>query len=200
MVFLMKKIICLIMLLLVIPFTCQAHEIMGYMPNRTKAFTKAIEKYYKDKYGLKLHTKLEIIVTEKTSQYENILKILNLYDYLTYDTFAVTENNTILINGDHLMDRHFYSVLAHEMTHKYQEEYWDDLKGDYIMLEGLADIIANDISGYIVDIEDHGIPYEDLKTEKGYKEHVGKDSCKTAEQVRYYAKQSPGFLSKCRKK
>ena len=74
----MKKLICLVMLLLVIPFTCQAHEVMGYMPNRTKAFTKGIERYFKDKYNLKLKRKLDIIVAEKTSQYETILKILNL--------------------------------------------------------------------------------------------------------------------------
>ena len=196
----MKKLICLVMLLLVIPFTCQAHEILGYMPNRTKAFAKGIERYYKDKYGLKLHTKLEIIVAEKTSQYENILRILNLSDCFPYDTLAVTEKNIILINGDCLMDRHFYFVLAHEMTHKYQEEYWDDMKGDYVMLEGLADIIANDISGYIIDIEDSGIPYEDLKSMKGFRASLKKDVNKTVAQMRYYAQQSPGFMSKCRKK
>lgn len=186
------------MLLLVIPFSCQAHEIMGYMPERTKAFTKAIERYYKDKYGLKLKTKLEIIVAKDLTQYENVLKILNLSDFFTYDTVAVTEKNTILINNDGLNDRHFYFTLAHEMTHKYQEENWKDLKSDYVMLEGLADVIAEDISGYIINIADHGIPYEELKSVTGYREHLEKQTNETIEQVRYYAKHSPGFKSKCK--
>ena len=192
----MKKLICLLMLLL-IPMTCQAHEIMGYMPERTKAFTKAVEHYMKDKYGLKLKSKLEIIVTKKTSQYENIIKILNFSkaDILAYDTIAVTDGKTILINGDCLMDRHFYFTLAHEMVHKYQKENWKDLKSDYVMLEGLADVIAADISGYIIDIADHGIPYEDLKTEKGYMDNVSKDINNTLEQVRYYDKQNPDFMA-----
>ena len=193
----MKKIICLVMLLLVIPFTCQAHEIMGYMPERTKAFTKAIEHYMKDKYGLKLKGKLEIIVTKKTSQYENIIKILNFSkaNALAFDSVGITDGKTILINGDCLMDRHFYFTLAHEMVHKYQKENWKDLKSDYVMLEGLADVIAADISGYIIDFADHGIPYEDLKTEKGYMDNVSKDINNTLEQVRYYAKQNPDFMA-----
>lgn len=193
----MKKLICLVMLLLVIPFSCQAHEIMGYMPERTKAFTKAIEHYMKDKYGLKLKGKLEIIVTKKTSQYENIIKILNFSkaNALAFDSVGITDGKTILINGDCLMDRHFYFTLAHEMVHKYQKENWKDLKSDYVMLEGLADVIAADISGYIIDFADHGIPYEDLKTEKGYMDNVSKDINNTLEQVRYYAKQNPDFMA-----
>ena len=193
----MKKLICLVMLLLVIPFSCQAHEIMGYMPERTKAFTKAIEHYMKDKYGLKLKGKLEIIVTKKTSQYENIIKILNFSkaNVLAFDSVGITDGKTILINGDCLMDRHFYFTLAHEMVHKYQKENWKDLKSDYVMLEGLADVIAADISGYIIDFADHGIPYEDLKTEKGYMDNVSKDINNTLEQVRYYAKQNPDFMA-----
>ena len=195
----MKKLICLVMLLLVIPFSCQAHEIMGYMPERTKAFTKAIEHYMKDKYSLKLKGKLEIIVTKKTSQYENIIKILNFSkaNALAFDSVGITDGKTILINGDCLMDRHFYFTLAHEMVHKYQKENWKDLKSDYVMLEGLADVIAADISGYIIDFADHGIPYEDLKTEKGYMDNVSKDINNTLEQVRYYAKQNPDFKAKC---
>ena len=193
----MKKLICLVMLLLVIPFSCQAHEIMGYMPERTKAFTKAIEHYMKDKYGLKLKGKLEIIVTKKTSQYENIIKILDFSkaNALAFDSVGITDGKTILINGDCLMDRHFYFTLAHEMVHKYQKENWKDLKSDYVMLEGLADVIAADISGYIIDFADHGIPYEDLKTEKGYMDNVSKDINNTLEQVRYYAKQNPDFMA-----
>ena len=193
----MKKLICLVMLLLVIPFSCQAHEIMGYMPERTKAFTKAIEHYMKDKYGLKLKGKLEIIVTKKTSQYENIIKILNFSkaNALAFDSVGITDGKTILINGDCLMDRHFYFTLAHEMVHKYQKENWKDLKSDYVMLEGLADVIAADISGYIIDFADHGIPYEDLKSEKGYMDNVSKDINNTLEQVRYYAKQNPDFMA-----
>ena len=193
----MKKLICLVMLLLVIPFSCQAHEIMGYMPERTKAFTKAIEHYMKDKYGLKLKGKLEIIVTKKTSQYENIIKILNFSkaNALAFDSVGITDGKTILINGDCLIDRHFYFTLAHEMVHKYQKENWKDLKSDYVMLEGLADVIAADISGYIIDFADHGIPYEDLKTEKGYMDNVSKDINNTLEQVRYYAKQNPDFMA-----
>ena len=193
----MKKLICLVMLLLVIPFSCQAHEIMGYMPERTKAFTKAIEHYMKDKYGLKLKGKLEIIVTKKTSQYENIIKILNFSkaNALAFDSVGITDGKTILINGDCLMDRHFYFTLAHEMVHKYQKDNWKDLKSDYVMLEGLADVIAADISGYIIDFADHGIPYEDLKSERGYFENLSKDVNNTLEQVRYYAKQNPDFMA-----
>ena len=72
---------------------------------------------------------------------------------------------------------------------------WKDVKSDYVMLEGLADVIAEEISMYEIDIKDHGIPYEDLKTEKGYMDNVSKDINNTLEQVRYYAKQNPDFMA-----
>lgn len=193
----MKKLICLVMLLLVIPFSCQAHEIMGCMPERTKAYMKGVEKYFKNNYNLKLMNKIKVIVTYNTEQYKDIIKILNMHKakILAYDTAAVTDGNRIVINGEHLTDRRFYFVLAHEMVHKYQLEKWKDVKSDYVMLEGLADVIAQDISMYEIDIKDHGIPYEELKSEEGYRNGLSKDINNTLEQVRYYAKQSPGFMA-----
>ncbi len=44
-------------------------------------------------------------------------------------------------------------------------------------------------------MKDHGIPYEDLKTEKGYMDNLSKDVNNTLEQVRYYAKQNPDFMA-----
>ena len=46
----------------------------------------------------------------------------------------------------------------------YSKEYWKDMKSDYVMTEGLADLIAEDISKYEIKINDHGIPYEELKS------------------------------------
>ena len=192
----MKKLICLVMLLLVLPFSCQAHDVMGYMPERTKAFTKAVERYFWDNYNLKLKNKVKIIVTENSEQYEHIVRILNFNKakIISYDAAAVTDGERILINGDQLMDRHFWFILAHELVHKYQIENWKDVTSDYVMLEGLADVIASDISMYEIDIKDHGIPYEDLKSERGYFENLSKDTNDTLEQIRYYAKHSPGFM------
>ena len=61
----------------------------------------------------------------------------------------------------------------------------------------LADVIAEEISMYEIDIKDHGIPYEDLKSERGYFENLSKDTNSTLEQIRYYAKQNPDFKAKC---
>ena len=49
----------------------------------------------------------------------------------------------------------------------------------------------------LLDEADHGIPYEDLKSERGYFENLSKDVNNTLEQVRYYAKQNPDFKAKC---
>ena len=83
------------MMLLVVPFGCQAHNYKGYMPERTKMFTEAIEMYFKENYNLKLQDKLNIIVTDNSQEYDHLMRILdfNKAKVTTYDTSAVTTDN-----------------------------------------------------------------------------------------------------------
>ena len=186
-------------MLLVVPFGCQAHNYKGYMPERTKMFTEAIEMYFKENYNLKLQDKLNIIVTDNLQEYDHLMRILdfNKAKVTTYDTSAVTDGNQILINSEGLNEQQFCFVLAHEMVHNYQIEYWKNVAKDYVMLEGLADVIASDISKHKIDIADHGIPYENLKSEREYFNNLSEDAKRTLEQIRYYAKQNPNFKAKC---
>jgi hypothetical protein len=93
-------------------------------------------------------------------------------------------------------DRHFCFVLAHEMIHHYQFENYPKPFSDHVMVEGKADVIAAEISQYDIKIQDHGIPYEALKTREQFFELQKERGNDVLEQVRYYAQKNPEFIPK----
>lgn len=195
----MKKIICMVMMLLVIPFVCQAHYVYGYNPQRTNEAIKMVEDYFKKNYNLVLKKKLTFYVTTNTRQYRAYLQMGNMpnADELAEATQAMTSgSDAIIINSEMMPNDLFRFVLAHEMVHQYQLENYSDPYSDMVMMEGKADLIASEISKYKIEDVDFGIPYEALKTKDGYEKEALKNPKGVLRQVRFYAKQIPGFFPK----
>ena len=190
----MKKLFLCLLLLFIIPMSCQAHSAIGYRPERTTACMDAISDYFQNKYNLTLKENVIVYVTKTTQEYIDVLRKFNYPNpkFLGETTHAITsEGNGILINGEAMHDRHFYFILAHEMVHKYQQEKFPDLYDNYGMMEGEADLIAKDISLYDVTVADHGIPYETLKTRDGFMKEKLLHNNDVLEQARFYAQQTP---------
>ena len=194
-----KTLLCLLMMVL-IPFTCQAHEAKGFNPERTLAYLDIITKHFKDKYNVELKNDVFVYVANNITEYKAVLMFSGFFGGNGFgeESFAMSsEKNRIIINNEKLDDKHFFFVLAHEMTHRYQLENLkslDETKNNLGILEGKADIVANEISSYDIIIKDHGIPYNKLKHVDDYWDMHHKNPEMVDEQLRFYAKQTEGFL------
>lgn len=187
----MKIFPLLITFLFCITSFCEAHTSIGYKPERTDNCIRQVEAYFRDNYHLSLKNDITVYVTKSFKEYQSVLERCNVPNAkeLTRNSYAVTsKNNTILINGSGLSDKHFFFILAHEMVHRYQFENYNDPHGDYVLLEGLADNIASKISGYYIETQDHDIPYEELKSREQFFTSCKNRRNDTLEQIRYYTK------------
>lgn len=190
----MKRLILLLTVFLFVSFTCQAHKAIGYKPERTMEGIQKTEQYFRDNYNLSLKNDVIVYVTKSYKEYQSVLEKFNVPNAkeLTRNSYAVTSGtNGILINGSGLSDRHFLFILAHELVHKYQFENYPNPHADYVLLEGKADIIAEEISKYDIPVSNHNIPYEELKTREGFFKNSKNRPNDTLEQIRYYAKKIP---------
>lgn len=181
----------LVVMMLVFTLPSYAHKAIGKDPDFTMDCVRQVESYFQDRYGLTLQNELIIYVTKTEKEYKDVLIRCGVNDAarLARTSYAVTsKNNGILINGAVLSKKHFFFILAHEMVHKYQLELNPNAYDDYVLLEGHADLIAEEISGYPVRTYNHGISYNDMKTREGFLKHNSEDGL---EQVRYYASQIP---------
>ena len=180
-----------VFMLMLITTTCFAHKAIGYKTERTMQDIQKIEDYFLNKYNLSLKNNVTVYVTKSHKEYIDTLvrcKVQNAKE-IARTSYAVTsKTNTILIDGSMLSDKHFFFILAHEMVHRYQFENIENPHADYVMLEGLADNIASKISGYYIDICDHRIPYEDLKSREQFFKSCNNRRNDTIEQIRYYTK------------
>ena len=169
------------------------------MPERTKACIELVNNHLKTKYNLSLQKEVTVYVTKTTKEYQWILEANHFPDAkeLAITTQGIaSEGCAILINGEMMPDKHFCFVLAHEMVHQYQFENYPKPFSDHVMVEGKADVIAAEISQYDIDIRDHGIPYENLKTREQFFKLQKERGNDVLEQVRYYAQKNPEFIPK----
>ena len=170
---------------------CSAHNAIGHKPERTTEYIGKIEEHFRNEHGLELKEQVTVYVTKTFREYRDTLVRCGIPDAkkIAENSYAVTsKTNTILVDGSSLSDRHFFFILAHEMVHRYQFENLDDPHGDYVKLEGRADIIASRISGYDIEICDHGIPYDKIRTREGFFSSCRNSRNDTVEQVRYYCR------------
>lgn len=197
----MKKLLYLLLLLLV-PITCHAEtsiHVYGYKPEETAQHIQATVDYFQKKYNLTLHKDMVVWITKTKKEYKKEIKELNLYPTLADTTYAFTTNapaiTYILVNRESCGDRVWFT-LTHELVHAYQNEHYSkEHNNDYAMTEGKADLVASEITGYPIKIQDHGIPCESMKDYEGHGRAIvdyGVD--KVDEQVRFYASQTPGFF------
>lgn len=186
--------ILITLLIVLIPITCNAHKAIGYNTKRTMQYIQQTENYFKEKYNLTLQNEITVYVTKTNKEYRTILEHCNVPNAkeLARTSYAVTsKTNTILIDGSSLSDKHFAFILAHEMVHRYQFENIPNIHDDYVLLEGQADNIASRITGYYIETEDHGIPYNKLKSRENFFNSCKHKRNETLEQIRYYTKDKP---------
>lgn len=123
-------------------------------------------------------------------KYVDEASIYEIAEEIAQKSGAVTSRNSVIVintAGTDKSDRLF--LLAHEMTHQYQfQQRGKVATEDMAMLEGFADLIANDISGAYISIEDYGIKREDLKSYSDFNEAQKQYGNKVYEQARYYAR------------
>ena len=195
----MKRIIFIILVMLLYCTSCFAHKAIGYKPERTMAVMDKIEAYFQTHYNLSLKNAVTIYVTKTHDEYVNVLKrnnVQNLKQIASGSYAVASANHNILIDGSPLGDKHFEFILAQEIVHKYQMEnsehpdtFFKD--ADYVLMEGHADIIASDISGYWINSRDHGIGYKHLKNRNDFFNEVKRNSEYVLEEIRYHAKKVP---------
>ena len=188
----MKKFITAVLTVMIIFISnsVSAHKATGYKPDRTLETVKTVERYMQEHYQLTLSKEIWIHVADTTAKFYNVLvqeKIPDAKYYATSANAVTSRENGILINNEGMTDEYFNFVLAHEMVHKYQLEHVWLPYGDWVQLEGQADLLGSKISGHPISIADHKIPYKKLKLKQHFDEESRKRPKDVLEQIRYYA-------------
>lgn len=174
------------------PTLADAHVVMGGDRGETMKNIKIVENYFKNNFNLTLHRDVAVINVGSVKEYADLLKYfkINNAEEIAQKSGAVTSRNSVIVintAGTDKSDRLF--LLAHEMTHQYQfQQKGKAATEDMAMLEGFADLIANDISGAYISIENYGIKREDLKSYSDFNEAQKQYGNKVYEQARYYAR------------
>lgn len=155
----MKRVIQMLILLIAmyLPSIVWSHQVVGNDRYDTPGKIAEIEKYFKERYNLELDRHVVVILEPSTKAYSRRLQSLKVKDYesIAYRSQALTsKENVIVIDCSGLSDRSYMFFLAHELVHQYQFQLLKEkTTEDMVAVEGLADIIASDISGYPIEIK-----------------------------------------------
>lgn len=148
----MKRVIQMLILLIAmyLPSIVWSHQVVGNDRYDTPGKIAEIEKYFKERYNLELDRHVVVILEPSTKAYSRRLQSLKVKDYesIAYRSQALTsKENVIVIDCSGLSDRSYMFFLAHELVHQYQFQLLKEkTTEDMVAVEGLADIIASDIS------------------------------------------------------
>ena len=176
---------------------CEAHTIHDDNIATRKQAESAIEKldsYMSKYYNITLTDDMTII---NTRNYKSDLEKYNLldYGYAVEHSAAVSvpARNIIIINMGTITKESYNFFLTHELVHKYQslkaKQENTTMDNHAGLLEGIADKIAEDVTGIRLSSEDQKIPFNNLKSAKELKSaNIFYGDVKVYEQCRYYAK------------
>lgn len=173
-----------------------AHTI--YDDNQTtkkqaEATIKKLDAYMSKHYNITLTDDMTII---NTRNYKNDLKKYNLqdYGYAVEHSAAVSvpARNIIIINVGTVTKKSYNFFLTHELVHKYQslkaKQKNTTMDNHAGLLEGIADKIAENVTGIRLSADDQKIPFDNLKSAKELKAaNIFYGDVKVYEQCRYYA-------------
>lgn len=197
----MKKILPFLLTFIALmlnPLFCQAHNI--YDKNKeTKRITQntlyKLDDYMQSNYNIKLTENITII---NTCDYKKDIKKYNLEDYeyaIEHSAaFSIPEKNIIVINMNTVTKDAYQFFLVHELVHKYQAlqafKEKSSMNNHVGIVEGIADKIAEKITGIELSSNNQNIPYNNLKTNQNFKNSIiFFGDVKVYEQCRFYAEE-----------
>lgn len=180
------------------PLFCQAHNI--YDKNKeTKRITQntlyTLDNYMQSNYNIKLTEDITII---NTCDYKKDIEKYNLEDYeyaIEHSAaFSIPEKNIIVINMNTVTKDAYQFFLVHELVHKYQAlqafKEKSSMNNHVGIVEGIADKIAEKITGIELSSNNQNIPYNNLKTNQNFKNSIiFFGDVKVYEQCRFYAEE-----------
>ena len=194
-----KKAIIAIMAALTLsgyPIPGSAHTIVDNHPEMQKQaeeVMKQVDGYMKDKYQVSLNEEITIV---NTYDYEEDVKTYKLEDAayaIKYSAaVSVPSRNLIILNMKIVTPEAYRFFLIHELVHKYQtikaKEEQTTMNKNVGLAEGMADIIAEDLTNIYLESKNRGIPRNKLATPEDFKEAVKTyGETKVYEQARYEA-------------
>lgn len=176
--------------------TIEAHTIYEKNPEILKTAEntlKTTDEYMKNNYSLSLTDNLTII---NTYDYKTDINKFHLEDnkYAIEHSAAVSipGRNTIILNMNIITPEAYSFFLTHELIHKYQtiqaNKNRETINNHIGLTEGIADIIAEKLTGITLSSKDQNIPFESLQTMTDF-QTANKNYNETTvyEQCRYYA-------------
>lgn len=178
------------------PMPGSAHTIVDNHPEmekQAKEVMEQVESYMKDKYQVSLNEEMTIV---NTYDYEEDVKTYKLKD-ATYAikysaAVSVPSRNLIILNMQIVTPEAYRFFLTHELVHKYQaikaKEEQTTMNKNVGLAEGMADIIAEDLTSICLESKDRGIPRNELATPEDFKKAVKTyGETEVYEQARYEA-------------
>lgn len=160
---------------------------------QTEATIRKLDTYMSKHYNITLTDDMTII---NTHDYKSDLKKYNLedYGYAVEHSAAVSipAKNIIIINVGTVTKESYNFFLTHELVHKYQslkaKQENTTMDNHAGLLEGIADKIAENVTGIRLSSNDQKIPFDNLKSAKELKAaNIFYGDIKVYEQCRYYA-------------
>ena len=205
-----KKAIIAIMAALTLsgyPIPGSAHTIVDNhqeMQKQAEEVMKQVDGYMKDKYQVSLNEEMTIV---NTYDYEGDVKTYKLEDAayaIKYSAaVSVPSRNLIILNMHIVTPEAYRFFLIHELVHKYQnikaKEEQTTMNKNVGLVEGMADIIAEDLTSIQLESKDRDIPRNELATPEDFKKAVKTyGETEVYEQARYealmYRKKHPKSL------
>lgn len=194
-----KKAIIAIMAALTLagyPIPGSAHTIVDNHPEmqkQTEEVMEQVESYMKDKYQVSLNEEMTIV---NTYDYEKNVKTYKLEDAayaIKYSAaVSVPSRNLIILNMQIVTPEAYRFFLTHELVHKYQaikaKKEQTTMNKNVGLAEGMADIIAEDLTSIQLKSKDRNIPRNELATPEDFKKAVKTyGETEVYEQARYEA-------------
>ena len=178
-----KKAIIAIMAALTLsgyPIPGSAHTIVDNHPEMQKQaeeVMKQVDGYMKDKYQVSLNEEMTIV---NTYDYEKDVKTYKLEDAayaIKYSAaVSVQSRNLIILNMQIVTPEAYRFFLTHELVHKYQaikaKEEQTTMNKNVGLVEGMADIIAEDLTSIQLETKDRDIPRKELAPPEDIKKAV----------------------------
>lgn len=178
-----KKVIISIMAALTLsgyPMPGSAHTIVDHHPEmekQAKEVMEQVESYMKDKYQVSLNEEMTIVNTYNYEEDAETYKLKDATYAVKYSAaVSVPSRNLIILNMQIVTPEAYRFFLIHELVHKYQavkaKEEQTTMNKNVGLTEGMADIIAQDLTSISLESKDRGIPRNELATPEDFKKAV----------------------------
>ena len=178
------------------PIPGSAHTIVDNHPEmekQAKEVMKQVESYMKDKYQVSLNEEMTIVNTYDYGKDAETYELKDAAYAVKYSAaVSVPDRNLIILNMQIVTPEAYRFFLIHELVHKYQaikaKEEQTTMNKNVGLTEGMADIIAEDLTNIQLESKNRGIPRNELATPQDFKKAVKTyGETEVYEQARYEA-------------